>query len=196
MTIRNLSGKGIRAAAVALTLWFASGTMVASGQTQKKTAAPKPPVVRNVPKNVPRNPSPKSAPDTLDKLSRLSPEERQRALAQLPPQRRQNIEKRLQDFDKMPPAQQDRVRERLEKLNALTPSRRAEVRKSMQDFAALPQPRKAELNREARRIASMEPEARERYLASPGFKERFADSDRRIVTDLAEVIPTGQAVAK
>ncbi len=155
-------------------------------------AAKVPPASKNVVPKAPKSPKnpPFKGPQTVDKLSRLSPEERQKALAQLPPQRRQSIEKRLQDFDKMSPAQQARVRERLDKLNALTPERRAEVRRSVQTVAALPQERKQQLNREVRKLAAMEPAARERYTASQGFRDKYSESDRHVLADLVEVAPT------
>ena len=137
-----------------------------------------------------KNPRPANAPQTLDKLYRLSPEERQRALSNLPSPRRQNIEKRLQEFDKMPAGQQDRVRERLEKLNALPQERRVEVRRSIQEFSQFPQERKAGLNREVRKLAAMDPAAREQYLASSGFREKYSEGDRKLIADLVEVAPS------
>ncbi len=159
----------------------------AAGQTAdkpaRKAASAKPPASG-------RNPRPANAPQTLDKLYRLSPGERQRALAKLPPQRKQNIEKRLQDFDKMPAAQQDRVRERLEKLNALPQERRVEVRRSIQEFSKFPQERKMALNREVRKLAAMDAVDREQYLASSGFRDKHSEGDRRLIGDLFEVAPS------
>ena len=161
-----------------------------AGQTADKPArkaGAKPPVPKSA---APKNPRLTNAPQTLDKLSRLSPEERQRALAKLPAQRRDNIEKRLQEFDKMPAGQQERVRERLEKLNALPQERRVEVRRSIQEFSTFPQERKAGLNREVRKLAAMDPAVREQYLASPGFRDKYSEGDRRLIADLVEVAPS------
>jgi len=140
-----------------------------------------------------RAPRAGSAPQTVDKLSRLSPEDRRKALASLPAQRRQNIAKRLDEIDKMPPAQQERVRARLEKLNALPPDQRARVRRSMQEFAALPQERKQVLNRGVKQLAALEPASRERYLAAAPFKDQYTESERRMMLDLAEVAPNTPA---
>src|ERR1019366_2341366 len=53
----------------------------------------------------------------LGKLSRMTPEEREQALAAFPPARRAQIEQRIRNFEKLPPAAQMRMLDRLERLN-------------------------------------------------------------------------------
>src|ERR1035438_8302870 len=73
----------------------------------------------------------------FNKLERMTPEEREKALSQLPPARRAQIEQRLQNFEKLPPAVQERRLDRLERLNSLPPKRRNEVRRSMNQLQNL-----------------------------------------------------------
>lgn len=129
------------------------------------------------------------APRTIDRLSKMTPEERAKALAAIPPERRANIERRLSDFEKLPPAQQQRVRSRLEKLNALPPARQREVRQSMRDFNALPQDRKTALNQEMRRMQGMPNDERQSYSNTDGFKKRFSPEERKIMDNLSEIRP-------
>src|SRR5436305_13384601 len=55
---------------------------------------------------------PRPGGQAVDRLSRMTPEEREKWLSSLPPARRQRIEQNLREFQKMTPAQQDRVRGR------------------------------------------------------------------------------------
>ena len=50
----------------------------------------------------------------LDRLERMSPEERQRALEKLPPERRQRIEERLRRYESLTPEERERIRRQFE----------------------------------------------------------------------------------
>ena len=67
----------------------------------------------------------------FDRLMRMTPEDREKALSQLPPKRRQQLEQRMRNFQALPPAVQTRRLDRLERLNSLPPQRQNEVRQSM-----------------------------------------------------------------
>src|SRR5258708_7654482 len=84
----------------------------------------------------------------VDRLSRMTPEERQKSLSSLPPARRQRIEQNLREFQTMPPAQQDRVRGRKELLDSLPPQRQNQVRRSVQQFLNMPEERQTVVNQE------------------------------------------------
>src|SRR5271154_6314547 len=65
------------------------------------------------------------------RLAQMTPEEREKALARLPPAQRANIEKRIRNFQQLPPAAQERRLDRLDRLNSLPPQRQNQVRRSM-----------------------------------------------------------------
>jgi hypothetical protein len=68
----------------------------------------------------------------------MSPEEREKALAQLPPERRQRMEQQLQRYEKLTPQQKERVQKRLEMLQSLPPRRQAAVRQELQLLRQMP----------------------------------------------------------
>src|SRR5262245_18346711 len=65
----------------------------------------------------------------IDKWNRMSPEERQTALAKLPPERRLKIEERLNQYQNLTPQQRSQLRDRLENLNQLPPEKQNQARR-------------------------------------------------------------------
>jgi hypothetical protein len=131
--------------------------------------------------------------EVLQRLSSMTQTEREQLLSRLPPAQRENIERRIQNFQKMPPAQQEKTLQRLERLNALPPVRQEEVRASMQQFNKLPQPRKMAINQELRRIQNMPNDERQAYIYSnEEIGARFSVEERRIISDMTEILPAHQ----
>lgn len=127
--------------------------------------------------------------EILGKLSQMTPEDLEKSLASLPPARREQIEKRIRNFQQLPPAAQKRTLDRLARLNSLPPLRQNEVRRSMTEFNQLPQERKKQLNQEMRRMSAMPEEARRDYAASEEFRNRYSTAEQRMMSDLSELLP-------
>src|SRR6266700_3733102 len=66
----------------------------------------------------------------IDEFMRMSPEERQKALDRLPPQKRRRLRERLERFNQLPQRQQHTLRNMYGRLNQLPPDRQQVVRKS------------------------------------------------------------------
>jgi hypothetical protein len=101
-----------------------------SAQVKASEGANRPPAVKNAPLPAPRRPpnaNPKvPPPDPVQQLRQfqaLSPEQREKELAKLPPKRRENLEKQLARFDAMTPVERERQLHRLELSHTLTPER-------------------------------------------------------------------------
>lgn len=87
----------------------------------------------------------------LQRLMQMSPEQRERALAQLPPDRRAEVEQRLGQLDKqfqrLPPEQQAALQERYQSFNKLPQERRTAIRAELQQLRTMrPVDRAARLN--------------------------------------------------
>jgi hypothetical protein len=125
----------------------------------------------------------------LDKLSRMTPEEREQALSRLPPAQRANIERRIRNFQKMPPAAQERTLSRLERLNSLPPQKRNQVRRSMKQFNDLPEDRKMAINEELRHMLAMPDAERRSYMNTEEFRNRYSPFEQQMMGNLAEILP-------
>jgi hypothetical protein len=102
----------------------------------------------------------------VQRFLRMSPEERQRALAQLPPERRQQIE------------------ENVGRLERLSPEQRAQLERRYQIFEKLPPGRRALVREAIMRLRAMPPAQRKAVLESDDAKLRFNPEEIRLLRDV------------
>jgi len=115
-------------------------------------------------KALPRRPPALPGP-ALQRLSQMTPEQRQKALARLPPERRARIEEQLNRLEKLPPDQRARLLQRYDEFQGLPRDRQAAVRSELQALRKLPTPR-----------------LRER-LNSPEFQQNFSPEEQRLLRE-------------
>ena len=127
----------------------------------------------------------------IDEFMRMSPEERQKALDRLPPQKRRRIQERLQKFNQLPQQQQQVLRNMYGRLNQLSPERQQVVRKSLNQFSQQPQDRRQAMRQELRSIAPLGAGDRESRMSSAEFREKFSEKERGIMRDMSELLPPG-----
>jgi hypothetical protein len=83
----------------------------------------------------------------LERFLKMTPQEQQQALEQLPPARRQQLMQRVRQFQRLPPDVQEQLRGRYEALLDLPQPRRQAVRQELQRLRRLtPDERKAQLD--------------------------------------------------
>src|SRR5579884_4210195 len=125
----------------------------------------------------------------LERLERMTPEQRSKALANLPPERRQQIEQKLQEFDRLSPEERVRERNQLERMNSLPPRRQNQVRRSIRQFEQLPDDRKLLVRRELDRMAAMPDDARRAYMNTEEFRNRYTPNEQQMMQNLSEILP-------
>jgi hypothetical protein len=125
----------------------------------------------------------------FDKLMRMTPAEREKALRSVPEARRQDIEQRIQQIQKLPPVQQSRVRAQLEKLNSLPPDKQEDVRRSLRQLRDMPEDRKAAIAEELQRMAALPEDQRRAQMKTKEFRNRYSRDEQRIVKDLSPIMP-------
>jgi len=136
-------------------------------------------------------PAPKLANPTtvVQQLMRMTPEERERALEKLPPQRQALIRERLQKFDSLPKAEQER-RLRLGEIFASLPLEKQDlVRRQIQAFNQLPDDRRRLVGSAFQRLRRMPEERRQAAIGSEQFRNRFTPAELQMITDLSENLP-------
>src|ERR1700681_2449476 len=115
------------------------------------------PQVRKVPKGIPG--------PAVQRLLNMTPEEREKALARLPPERRAQIEQRLNRLAQLPPEQLAELQRRYQAFQSLPRDRQDAVRLELQSLRALP------------------PRLRQRRLASPGFQREYSPEEQRLLRE-------------
>ena len=112
-----------------------------SAQVKASEGANRPPAAKNAPLPAPRRPPNANPnlqqPDQVQQLRQfqaLSPEQREKELAKLPPKRRENLEKQLAHFDELTPVERERGFHKLELMQTLTPERRQAVNEAIKSL--------------------------------------------------------------
>jgi gas vesicle protein len=121
----------------------------------------------------------------IDRFSEMSPEERQRVLGNLPPERRKRIEENLREYQNLSPSQ----KERLQHFHELPAEKQQAARKVFREMNALPIERKQDLRRELLKLRRMTPEDREARFQNEEFRGRFTADERRILQQMTELFP-------
>lgn len=122
----------------------------------------------------------------VERLRRMSPEQRRRLLSQLPPGRRRELQERLDRYDKLTPEERSRLMERYDNFLRLPQERQQELRQALRELQDLPEARRKALRQEVSRLAQMDPKAREEHLQSADFKKNFSAQEQSLVHQLTE----------
>lgn len=124
----------------------------------------------------------------LERLSRMTPGERDRLFSRLPPERRSLIEERLGKYSKMPSAAKERLRDEYNSFQQLPAEKQEEVRKLYKQFSELPETRRPALRRELVRLRNMPEDRRTKRMASDRFLEEYSESERTLLASLVDIL--------
>jgi hypothetical protein len=197
----------IRAIQVVGMVWLGALVAVCADQTKppKPPPPPKPvpaakPVKPPSPNNsggVPKAQTTLASPDNpIDRLLRMTPEQRERAIEKFPPAQQANFRKRFEAFDKQTEEQKQRQLEQKDEFWSLPPDKQKLVRDQINAFKALPEARRAEVKKAYQALSRATPEEREARLAKPQFRSRFSPAELQILSVLPQYFPAPAAPAK
>ncbi len=129
--------------------------------------------------------------NSIDRWNQMSPAERERELAKLPPERARRIRERIRQYNQMPPQEKQDLRDRYQRFQQLPPEKQQIVRGRIHEFREL-SPERQRVVRQAFQELRDLPEAQRRSrLESPEFGH-LTPHERQIVSDVTEylVVPT------
>ena len=126
----------------------------------------------------------KPAQETLQRLNRMTPEQRRQSLAGLPPQRRQQLLRKFDQLQRIPAGSIGKVQPWLERLRGLPPEKQREVRQSLRQLNALPQDRKVLVRQEIAQMAALPADQRSTRLST------FSPEERQILGHLSQLLPS------
>ncbi|MDP2999508.1 MAG: DUF3106 domain-containing protein [Bryobacterales bacterium] len=142
-----------------------------------------------------KNPNPKQLaprPDAfsvVERFERMTPQQRQRFLGKLPPERKQQFEDRLDRYERMTPEQRQQVREQYELFQGLPKERQDALRRAFRQFNELPAGRRRVLRREYQRLRQLAGEGRRARINSDEFRNRYNLAEQQLLDDLAKLLP-------
>jgi hypothetical protein len=134
-------------------------------------------------------PAPQPGQQVLQRLSQMNPRQREQFLANLPPQRRQQILRKLDEVQKLPPGSIRKVQPWLERLRTLPLEKQQEVRLSLRELNALPLERKIQVRREMAALSSLPPEKRQARLDTDDLRSRYSPQEQEIMGHLSALLP-------
>jgi hypothetical protein len=123
-----------------------------------------------------------------ERLSRMTPEERERTLSKLPPERRQAVEQRLEKYNSLPEPAKQRLREEYNVFQQLPPEKQDQMRALFKEFNGLAEQRRKSVRRELLRLRNMPPDRRMRRMGSEKFKAGYSDSERLLMGNLLTLL--------
>lgn len=151
-------------AVTALVVW--GHVSLATGQVKRPPGSAPPRANPNPNARRPNKPNGKGSGNPakeLERFQKMSPDQRQKEMAKLPPAQRERMERQLERFEKMPPAQREQALKRLEALHKLSPQRRAAVTDELQNLRSMP------------------PAERKTRLDSDEIKHNFSPDERKLL---------------
>ena len=127
--------------------------------------------------------------ENLDRLLKLSPEQRKKYLSALPPARRAQIEKRLSDYEKMPEPERTRTLEKLRLMQKLPPQKQSQVRASLKRFPELPEQRHKLVKRQINQLTPLSEVDRRAMMNTEEFRNKFTPAEQQMIEDICLVTP-------
>ena len=127
--------------------------------------------------------------NSIDRWNRMSPEERERELAKLPPARARLIRQGIWRYNHMRPEEQQALRERYQTFSQLPPEKRQIVRERLREFRQLPLARRPVVHREVEQLRLLPETQRQATINSDEFRGRFSPQEQQIIRDLTTYLP-------
>jgi hypothetical protein len=118
----------------------------------------------------------------------MSPEQRDRMLSKLPPERKATVERRLERYNNLPPDAKKRLSDEYDQFQKLAPEKQEAVRKMFREFNELPQDRRPQVRRELNQLRRMSAEDRQARLSSEEFRNNFDSNERRLLETLSDAL--------
>jgi hypothetical protein len=128
---------------------------------------------------------PRPIDEQIERLSKMPPAQREKALANVPPDRRAKIEAGLAHWDKVSP----QLKAEYEKFSKLPPETKKRIRQLSQEMAHLPPQRKIAVQKELDRLRAMPEEQREKRLNSPAVQRNFSPNEQEILREAPSLLP-------
>ncbi len=124
----------------------------------------------------------------LERLEKMTPEQRNRVLSKLPPERRKKVEEGLERFHQLPPSEQAQLRNRLERFDQLPPERQAAARRLFARFNQLPEDRRQLLGEEFRLLRNLDDPDRRARINSDEVRSRFTLAEQQLLQDFVGLL--------
>ncbi|MGH9722609.1 MAG: DUF3106 domain-containing protein [Bryobacteraceae bacterium] len=181
----------IRISALVLALavaGLAQGPMVRPGKGLKAAGPKMGKMGKNMGTSAPGKVHSEPRPNIIDRWENMSPEQRERALAKLPPERRKRIEANLERFHNLTPEQRSQLSESYAMFNSLPPARQEQARRVFGRFKSLPDGRRPLVRREFETLRQMDETEQRSHMNTEEFRNRFSQQEQQLLREMTGVV--------
>ena len=164
-----------------------------ASQSQAKQEKPRPKAGKANPNKSPGQFLRLPGDTAIDRWNQMPPEQREKALQQLPPARQQAVRERIQQFNRhfgnMAPQQQMRLRNMYEHFSKLPPDRQNLVRRELRQLQNIPDARRKVVGQELEVLRRMPDPDRRSRMNGEEFRNRYSPGEQQMLADLSESLP-------
>ncbi|MFN7992823.1 MAG: DUF3106 domain-containing protein [Bryobacteraceae bacterium] len=132
----------------------------------------------------------RSARNPIERWNQMTPEERERELAKLPPARARIIRERIRRYNQLPEPEREALTERYRHFAELPADKQQVVRERLRQFRQLPAARRPLVHAEVVRLRGLSEADRRAQLNGADFRSRFSPDEQQIIRDITENFPT------
>ena len=130
--------------------------------------------------------------NALDRWRKMSPQQRQRHLQRLPPDRRREFQQRMRRLQNLTPQQRQRLQREYQQFSRMSPRQQNDFRSLYQRFNKMPADRRPMLMNEYRKLRKLSPAERRSRVKSEAFQKRFRPGGKKLLEELAKTMPDGE----
>jgi Protein of unknown function (DUF3106) len=122
----------------------------------------------------------------IDRWNQMTPQEREKELAKLPPAQARLIRERIRRFNQLPPEEKEALRKRYQRFAELPPAKREIVRWSLRQFRQLPLARRRMVRDAVNSLRALPPDQRAARLDSKEFRSQFSPLEQQIIRNISD----------
>jgi hypothetical protein len=123
--------------------------------------------------------------EQIQKLSQMSPAQREKALSNLPPERRARVEAGIAKWNQTPA----QLKTLNDKFQSLPPEQKKRIRQLSERVRALSPERKTAVTQELNHLRNMPEEQRQKRLNSPAVQNNFSPDEQEILRETPGLLP-------
>ena len=124
----------------------------------------------------------------LERWNRMPPDERKRLLDALPPERREQLQNRVQHFNRLSAEEKDQLAERFQAFRRMPPERQERARQLFRRFNQLPDERRALVRSEFESLRALPDDERRARMNSEEFRDKYKASEQEFLQELTSVM--------
>jgi polyhydroxyalkanoate synthesis regulator phasin len=137
-------------------------------------------------------PNPKRAPNLLDRMRKMSPDERRRMMEDLPQDRKKAIEEGLERYDQMSPDERRKLGHQYELFQQMSQERREQLRRFYRRFNDLEEERRPLVREEFQSLQAMTAEQRRSRINSDEFRNKYTGAEQQLLSDMGKALGEGK----